>query len=127
MESPAPNEPTGDGSPRPISAALVATLAALRDAIALQLPEASRNRDTPALLRQVVRQARADDLRAEQVVVAFSDAWESLPGSGHAMESMRAEIRGRVVSALITAYYEGDATSPDISILARTRPSVIDD
>ncbi len=107
-------DPTGPNHPRggirahqPLSTALRTTLSDLRDEITLHLTNANLDGHVPHLIHRVAQQARTDGLRAEQVVIAFGHLWDNLPGAGNAPASTRDEIRWNVVSALITAYYDG--------------------
>jgi hypothetical protein len=112
MEPIGPNHPGGaSGARRPRSAALTATLAELRNEVVQHLIDASRDGHMPDLIHQVARQARADGLRAEQVVIALGEVWDDLPGANHAAASARDRIRWNVVSALITAYYNDDTAA----------------
>jgi hypothetical protein len=113
MEPTGPNHPSGaSGAHRPRSAALTATLAELRNEVVQHLADASRDWHMPHLIHRVALQARADGLRAEQVVVALGEVCDNLPGADYARPSTRDRIRWNAVSALITAYYDGD---PDAS------------
>jgi hypothetical protein len=109
MDATGPNHPSGGTrAHQPLSTSLRATLSDLSDEISQHLADANLDGHMPQFIHRVARQARIDGLRAEQVVVAFGNVWDNLPGAGHARESRRDEIRWSVVSALITAYYEHD-------------------
>jgi len=111
MHSTAPTRPRDGTSARhPLSPALNATLSDLRVEITQHLTDECLDGHMPDHIRRVAEQARVDGLRAEQVVIAFSRVWDNLPGAGHAAASRRDEIRWKVVSALITAYYDGDGS-----------------
>ena len=94
-----------------LSAALEATLDELREEITKHATDPSHDGRMPRLIHLVAQQARTDGLRAEQVVVALGEVWHNLPSGVWATPSMRAQVRWAVVSALITAYYEGDQGS----------------
>lgn len=115
MDPTGPNHPSGGACAHlPLSAALCAALSDLGDEITRHLTNPNLDGRLPHLIHRVAHRARADDLRAEQVVIAFGRLWNNLPGAGHVPASTRDEIRWTVVGALITAYYDGDpgATSP---------------
>jgi hypothetical protein len=113
MDQTAPTHPSGGiRAHQLLSTALRTTLSDLRDEITLHLTNANLDGHVPHLIHRVADQARADGLRAEQVVIAFGQLWDNLPGAGHAAASRRDEIRWNVVSALITAYYNDDTARP---------------
>lgn len=115
MERRKPKHPSGgDGSRRPWSRALVGTLSELREEIASLLADPSRDGQLLPLIHAVARQARTDGLRAEEVVLAFHSIWHDVPGVRGAVIT-RDRVRWTVVSALITAYYDGDAEGSEAS------------
>ena len=84
------------------------TLNELREEIGSLLTDPSRDGRLIPLIHQVARQARADGLRAEEVVVAFHSIWRDVPGVRSAVTT-RDRVGWTVVSARIAAYYDGDA------------------
>ena len=101
----------GTGAHRPLSAALAATLDELRAEVAQHIADPKQDGRIPHLIYRIAQQARADGLRAEQVVIALGEVWHNFPSTTWAAPSRRDEVRWAVVSALITAFYEGDPGS----------------
>lgn len=80
----------------------------------MHFTDPSRDGQLLTLVHWVARQARADSLGAEDVVVAFHAIWDDVPGV-RAAATTRDKIRWDVVTALIAAYYDGEADRPESS------------
>lgn len=87
---------------------MASTLTELRAECLAHIADTGNDGHLPDLIRQVARQARAHGLPAEQVVAAFGSVWDDLPDVGHVTQAVAEDVRWSFVSALITAYYDGD-------------------
>jgi hypothetical protein len=88
-----PNEPPG-----PLGAALQA---ALQGYLHQQLADHDLHR---AVARWVAR-AKAEGLRAEELILRFNEMWTSLPEVQRAAPSKQKDLRERLVSECISDYY----------------------
>lgn len=83
------------------------TMKELRNALIEQL--VNPDKPTPGLSRlmqKVAREARDNDVRAEELIVAFKELWNSLAESGRPQNAdQRERVRQRLVTLSIQAYY----------------------
>jgi hypothetical protein len=83
------------------------TMKELRSALMEQL----KNPDNPTpelsrLLQSVAREAREKNIRAEELIVAFKDLWNSLTESLRPQNAdQRERMRQRLITLSIQAYY----------------------
>jgi hypothetical protein len=103
-EPTAGSERSGAAAP-PFSRALERAIQELYAEVATPRGDDPNHRELYNFLRRIVYQTRADGLRAEELVIVFRRVWNGLaPASPGA-----AELQGdRLVSALITAFYEDE-------------------
>ena len=96
------------GAARPhLSRALERAIAEARDEAATPRRDDPDRRQASSIIRQIVRQAQADGLRAEELVIAFRRVWNALAPAFPARLEVRADTS---VSALITAFYKDQGT-----------------
>ena len=95
-----------DSSPTPPSRLDDATVGAVREALRHYLGDGSDPSALQSTLRQMSTEARAKDLRAEQLLVVLKDVWSTLP-EVRGMTDSTAQIRTlqRVVTMCIKEYY----------------------
>ncbi len=100
MASDSPYKP----QPRSLSAE---TTAALRAAVVRQLDR--RSADDANLARavaSVVAEARAREMRAEELILAFKNLYDALPDPASAVaRAEQMQLREKLVTACIRAYY----------------------
>lgn len=96
--------------PRPLSAE---TTAALRDAVLRHLEQGSDGDDTLGhAVSIVVAEARAREMRAEELILAFKNLYDSMPEPKSAVaRAEQAHLRERLVSACIRVYYNHERGS----------------
>jgi len=95
-----------DSSPTPPSRLDDATVAAVREALRDYLRDGSDPGALQVTLKTMSTEARAKDLRAEQLLVVLKEVWGSLP-EVRSMTDTTAQIRTlqRVVTMCIKEYY----------------------
>ena len=100
MASDSPYQP----HPRPLSAE---TTALLRDAVLRHLEQGSDGDETLGrAVSMVVAEARAREMRAEELILAFKHLYDSMPEPTSAVaRAEQAHLRERLVSACIRVYY----------------------
>jgi hypothetical protein len=85
-----------------------AAVMAVRSALQAQLRTGGPNGELRRAIRHMCDEARRNDLRAEQLLVVFKRAWESLPELGELPAGPdRSEFLSRVVSMCIEEFYDG--------------------
>ena len=105
----APDQPY-QPHPRSLSAE---TTAALREAVVRHLERGSDGDDSLGrAVSIVVAEARARDMRAEELILAFKNLYDALPEPRSAVaRAEQVHLRERLVSACSRAYYDrGDGT-----------------
>ena len=82
------------------------TLTALRNALQQRLSGSTGDAEIRQALRAMSREARAESLHAEQVIVALKRVWESLPEVRRASDRQEQNrLLERVVTLCIEEYY----------------------
>lgn len=84
-------------------------MAALRAAVLGHLERGSEGDDELAnAVSVVVAEARRESMRAEELILAFKQLYDSLPEPKSAVaRAEQMSLRERLVSACIRAYYQG--------------------
>ncbi len=90
------------GNRPPLSGALAAAIEELRDEAIRRRANLSATPRVADIIRRIVRQAHAEGLRAEQLVIAFHTVWNDLTRPLSSRLSIRDD---RLVGALIAAFY----------------------
>lgn len=109
MDEREPAERSGrSGAAGSLSPALARAIAELRSEVATSGGDNSRRRPLSNIIRGIVHQARADGLRAEGLVIVFRRVWIEMTPASPGHPELRVD---RLVSALITAFYEDQAPS----------------
>lgn len=102
------DEAAGKGGPASggLSGATVARLRAILTSH-IEHPDMA-DPELARVLRHIVTEARNRQIRAEQLVVILKTVWDSLPNARYAIDrEAQAQVRQRLVTLCIKAYYEG--------------------
>lgn len=78
---------------------------AVRSALQGQLRQPSADLSLRRALRALCLEARARELRAEQVIVLFKRAWDTLPESRGRDGGKKQEMLDRVITVCVEEYY----------------------
>ena len=78
---------------------------AVRSALQAQLRQPSGDDSLRRALRSLCVEARARELRAEQVIVLFKRAWDTLPESRGTDGRKKQEMLDRVITVCVEEYY----------------------
>ncbi len=81
-------------------------LRALRSALGEHLSTPSPNGNLHHALQLLVREAKAEHLKAEELILLFKRLWDSLPEVQRAERHIVRELRTRLVSLCIASYYD---------------------
>jgi hypothetical protein len=84
-------------------------MTALRDAVVRHLEQGSEgDHELANAVSVVVAEARRESMRAEELILAFKQLYDTLPEPRSAVaRAEQMHLRERLVSACIRAYYQG--------------------
>lgn len=91
----------------PLSRALERAIDELRDEVATARAGPVDRRHLSEIVCRIAHQARADGLRAEELVIVFRRVWRAPAPTSPGHPELRADM---LVGALIAAFYEDRAT-----------------
>jgi hypothetical protein len=102
---------TPDPGPRPAHAGLSAeAVAALRRAVQLYVDQGSMDGEIRHAVRTMCADVHRDNLRAEQLIIAFKEAWHALPEVHRIPRGgERERLVERVVTMCVEEYYSSKA------------------
>ena len=92
--------------PSPLSTLSHETRATLRDALTTYLTPPSDVAPLRVALRRVAEESRAQQVRAEQLMIAFKTLWEALPQVREVRDPVsRGKLLERLITVCIEEYY----------------------
>jgi hypothetical protein len=92
-------------APRRPASVSAETVTALRDAIRRHLTSEVHDGDLRAALQRLTREARANRLHAEQVIIILKSVWADLPEASQPAPGERRGTLERLVTFCINEYY----------------------